>query len=77
MIVRIPYHRNNTSAPPMKGAISISQILKEQYNLVHELDYTWYFEPTKKNLVISLNDTHASLSTMISMRFIGVDLYEI
>lgn len=77
MIIKIPYNDDYTNAHPMKGALTLSSILKEEYGLVREKDYTWHFATREKNLVISLTEEHASLSSVLVLRFMGVNLYEI
>jgi hypothetical protein len=59
------------------GAIAISRLLKEEYNLAHGIDFTWYWETGNKNLVIKLAEEHESMATYISLRFLGTDLYEL
>lgn len=71
-LIKLPYSHKQ----PMFAALKISKILKEEYSLVHSEDFTWHFDNLNKNLIIQLSDKHASLGTMIAMRFAGIDLYE-
>ena len=76
-LLNIPYNKEYTNAKPMNGALAISKIIKEEYGLEHSKDYNWTWHPTDKVLVIAFNDEHESLASMIGLRFMGVDLYEI
>lgn len=74
--LRLAY--NSTSVgKPIKGALKISKILKEQYGLVHSVDFNWTFAHNERNLIISFNDKHESISTIIGLQFMGRDLNEI
>jgi hypothetical protein len=77
MIIKLPYHSDRTNGHPIHGAIAISRLLKEEYNLAHGIDFKWYWETKGKNLIIELTPEHESMATYISLRFLGTDLYEL
>lgn len=47
-MLKIPYDDASTNSKPMRGAVALSQILKDEYDLIHARDYTWYFDSAKK-----------------------------
>lgn len=77
MNVKIPYGREGKMTPPYMSAVKISRSLQADYGLIHEVDYTWHFDSKERNLIISLNEDNESLASMIALRFMGQDLYEI
>lgn len=77
MIVKIPYGREGKMNPPYMNAIKISRTLQADYGLTHEKDYTWHFDTKAHLFIISLNEEHESLASIIAMRYLGQDLYEI
>jgi hypothetical protein len=77
IIIKLPYHSSRTNGRPVHGAVAISRLLKEEYNLSHGTDFNWYWESVNKNLIIDLAQEHESLATYITLRFMGVDLYEL
>lgn len=77
MIVKLPYGRDGKMTLPYMNAVKISRSLQADYGLIHEVDYTWHFDSKEQNLIISLNQDNESLATMIAMRLLGQDLYEI
>lgn len=77
MIVKIPYGRKGIMNPPYTKAIKISRSLQLDYGLTHEKDFTWHFDSASQNLVISLNAEHESLASILAMKYLGTDLYEI
>ena len=77
MNIKLPYGRGGKMNPPYMGAVKISRCLQKDYGLIHEFDYTWHFDSKERNLIISLNQDNESLATMIALRYMGQDLYEI
>jgi plasmid rolling circle replication initiator protein Rep len=77
MIIKLPYQSDRTNGHPVRGAIAISRMLKEEFNLIHGTDFKWYWETNRKNLVIDLAQAHESMASYIALRFAGADLYEL
>lgn len=78
MMVKIPYGDSDRRFnPPYSSAIKISRSIQADYGLVHEVDYTWHFDTKAQQLIISLNQHNESLASMIALRYLGQNLYEI
>jgi hypothetical protein len=77
MIIRLPYHSDRTNGHPVLGAVAISRLLKEEYNLIHGTDFRWCWDTRNKDLIIELAQQHESMASYITLRFAGTDLYEL
>lgn len=76
-IVRIPSNTGLLQSRPITGALEISRSLKEEYKLVHNVDYKWYWDKDGDILIIELADGHETLASLIALRFMGANLAEL